>query len=98
MLTFLVELYNLIRENSIYHYLLENLLKLFISAEWKFSKAHREMGSNLAVLICISMWLPKLTADNKNHKVCEFSIKMRRVCVYIYIGCMNYSLSLGRQH
>ena len=89
-------------ENSIYHYLLENLLKLFISVEWKFSKAHREMGSNLAVLICISMWLPKLTADNKNHKVCEFSIKMRRVCVcvyiYIYIGCMNYSLSLGRQH
>lgn len=66
MLTLLVELCNLTWENSIYQYLLEDLFKLFISAEWKFSKARREITSNLAVLMCISTWLPNLTADNKN--------------------------------
>ena len=51
------------------------------------------MASNLAVPIHMSTWLPNLTAGNKNHKVCEFSLKMK--CVYI--GYMKYSLSLGRQ-
>lgn len=75
MLTLLVELCNLTWENSIYQYLLEDLFKLFISAEWKFSKARREITSNLAVLMCISTWLPNLTAGNKNHNVCDFPLK-----------------------
>lgn len=75
MLTLLVELCNLTWENSIYQHLLEDLFKLFISAEWKFSKAHREITSTLAVLMCISTWLPNLTADNKNRDVCDFPLK-----------------------